>query len=230
MIKVIAFDLDDTLWHVDPVIIRAEQILKDWLIEHVPGFPYDMHYMNQFRKQVLADQPKLAGRLTEFRRRVIEKALIHHGRKDSTKIAAEAMRVFLIARNQVEFFDGALETLGIVAEHYRLGAITNGNADIFKLGLDRYFSFAFCAEEVGAPKPAPDLFHKALSHTGVSANEMVYVGDDRIKDIDAAKAIGIKTVWLRNERRAGPGNSEPDSIIDTIEELPNAINRIENRV
>ena len=228
MIKVIAFDLDDTLWHVDPVIIRAEQILKDWFIEHVPGFPYDMHYMSQFRKQVLADEPQLAGRLTEFRRQVIEKALINHGREDSTKIAADAMRVFLTARNQVAFFDGTLETLGTIAGNYQLGALTNGNADIFQLGLDRYFSFAFCAEDVGAPKPAPDLFHKALSHTGVSAHEMVYVGDDRIKDIDAAKALGIKTVWLRNTRRAGPGDSEPDSIIDSIKELPNAINQIEN--
>ena len=99
---------------------------------------------------------------------------------------------------------------------------------IFILILAKYFSFSFSAEDVGAPKPSPLLFHKALSHTGVDPIEMVYVGDDRIKDIDAAKAVGLKTIWLRNVRRAGPAKTEPDSIIESINQLPLAIRSLEN--
>ena len=40
MIRVIAFDLDDTLWYVGPVIKRAESILADWLEKEVPGYSY----------------------------------------------------------------------------------------------------------------------------------------------------------------------------------------------
>lgn len=229
MIKVIAFDLDDTLWHVDPVIIRAEKILNSWFSERVPGFNYDMRDMGQFREQVLAEQPELVGRLTEFRHRMIATALNHHGVGDADTITNDAMEVFLTARNEIEFFTGALEAIQSIAQSYELGALTNGNADIHRLGLSDYFSFAFSAEDVGAPKPAPDLFHRALDHTGVGADEMVYVGDDRIKDVDAAKAVGLKTVWLRNERRAGPGESEPDLIIDDISHLPEALKSIENR-
>ena len=199
MIKVIAFDLDDTLWHVDPVIIRAEQILKDWLIEHVPGFPYDMHYMNQFRKQVLADQPKLAGRVTEFRRRVIVNALIHHGRTDSTKIATEAMQVFWSLAIKLRFLMAPSDH-GVVAQLYRLGAITNGNADIFKL-VSTDVQFCLCAEEVGL-RPAPDLFHQSpFSHWRL---RQWSVWGDCIKDIDAAKAIGIKTSGLETNDERGP--------------------------
>ena len=71
MIKVIAFDLDDTLWHIDPVIIRAEKILKEWFRWKVPGFKYDTETMRPYREEVLHEQPSLSGRLTEFRRRVI---------------------------------------------------------------------------------------------------------------------------------------------------------------
>ena len=229
MIKVIAFDLDDTLWHVDPVIIRAEKTLNEWFHWRVPGFEYDMRKMGQFRDQVLSDQPELSGRLTEFRGRVIESALTHHGVAEPPLVAAEAIEIFLTARNQVDFFAGAIDAIIEISAIYQLGALTNGNADIHRLDLAQYFSFAFSAEEVGAPKPAADLFYKALSHTGVEAIEMVYVGDDRIKDVDAANAIGLKTIWLRNERRAGPGKSEPDSIIDDISQLPQAIKSIESR-
>lgn len=228
MIRVIAFDLDDTLWHVDPVIIRAEKILNTWFSERAPGFDYDMRNMGAFREQVLTEDPGLTGRLTEFRSRVIETALRHHGIEDAANLTREAMEVFLTARNEVEFFEGALEAIEAIAGSYLLGALTNGNADIRRLGLSDHFSFAFSAEEVGAPKPAPDLFHQALDHTGVSPEEMVYVGDDRIKDIDAANVVGLKTIWLQNERRAGPAESEPDRVIEDIRQLPDAISSIEN--
>ena len=42
MIKVIAFDLDDTLWAVKPVIIRAEKRLDEWLSLTVPDLKYDV--------------------------------------------------------------------------------------------------------------------------------------------------------------------------------------------
>ena len=41
MIRVIAFDLDDTLWYVGPVITRAESILADWLEKAVTGYRYE---------------------------------------------------------------------------------------------------------------------------------------------------------------------------------------------
>ena len=78
-----------------------------------------------------------------------------------------AIEIFLAARNDIELFDGAQRLpSGLWQEPlYVLGALTNGNADINRLGLGHVFDFAFSAEQVGAPKPAPQLFNAALAHT-----------------------------------------------------------------
>ncbi|SVE51505.1 uncharacterized protein METZ01_LOCUS504359, partial [marine metagenome] len=93
------------------VIIRAEKILNEWFRIRVPGFEYDMRNTSQVRDQVLSDQPELSGRLTKFRSRVIETALAHHGVAEPPAIAAEAMEIFLTARNQVDFFAGAIDAI-----------------------------------------------------------------------------------------------------------------------
>ena len=36
-ISVITFDLDNTLWDVEPALIKAEQAQQDWLLQHRPG-------------------------------------------------------------------------------------------------------------------------------------------------------------------------------------------------
>ena len=229
MIQVVAFDLDDTLWAVHPVIMRAEGRLGAWLEIEVPHLRYNVSSMREFRQEVLDENPNIGYRLTEFRQRVIEKSMLKSDipRAESAVLAEAAMEVFLTARNEVEFFDGALEAIAIAAKKYQLGALTNGNADIGRLGLADHFSFAFSAEQVGAPKPAPDLFHTALDHTGCDPVEMVYVGDDPQKDIDAANEVGLHTIWLKNAQRPGPGETSPDKIIENISQLPAALKELD---
>jgi putative hydrolase of the HAD superfamily len=144
---------------------------------------------------------------------------------ESARLADEAMEVFLHARNQIEFFEGALDVLGHLDSSHRLGALSNGNADVHRLGLSHLFDFAFSAEDVGAPKPDLALFQHALNHTGVAADRMVYVGDDPILDVDAAKQAGLKTVWLDHGKKP-KGSTRPDATISHIRELPEAIRAI----
>jgi len=230
MIRVIAFDLDDTLWNVGPVIIRAEKILANWLEREVPGYSYEPAKLKPVRETLLNEDPTLSHRLTAFRQKLIEASLLPLlDTKNAASHAEGAMEVFLTARNQVEFFEGALDTLRNIAKNFQLGAITNGNADIYRLGLNDCFSFAFSAEQVGAPKPAPDLFHAALAHTGCEPTQMVYVGDDPIKDVDAANEVGLHTIWMRSSSVSVKGNSNPDETINDIRELPDAIRKLVDR-
>ena len=230
MIRVIAFDLDDTLWNVAPVIRRAESILAAWLEKEVPGYQYEQSKLMPIRETLLGKDPTLGYRLTAFRQQLIEASLnAHLGERDAASCAQGAMEIFLAARNEVAFFEGTLETLRNVAQSFQLGAITNGNADIDRLGLNDCFSFAFSAEQVGAPKPAPDLFHAALAHTGCEPAQMVYVGDDPIKDVDAANEVGLHTIWMRSESKPAQGESNPDEIIDDIRALPDAIRKLVDR-
>ena len=52
--------------------------------------------------------------------------------------------------------------LELLAQRYTLGALTNGNADIYKTDAAQYFDFAFSAEDMGASKPHPAMFQAAL--------------------------------------------------------------------
>ncbi|MBT5154115.1 MAG: HAD family hydrolase [Gammaproteobacteria bacterium] len=230
MIRVIAFDLDDTLWNVAPVIKRAESILADWLEKEVTGYSYEPSKLMPIRERLLSDDPSLGHRLTAFRQQLIKASLVTHIDEQSAASHAErAMEIFLAARNEVEFFEGALDTLRDIARSFQLGAITNGNADIHRLGLTDCFSFAFSAEQVGAPKPAPDLFHAALAHTGCEPAEMVYVGDDPIKDVDAANKVGLHTIWMRSKGRLIESETHPNETIDDIRALPDAIRKLVDR-
>jgi HAD superfamily hydrolase (TIGR01509 family) len=232
MIKVIAFDLDDTLWAVKPVIIRAEQRLDVWLSEHVKGLQYDVTGMRELRHELIKDEPELVKKITELRRRIIELAMLKSGR-DATEARAlslQAIEIFLVARNDIQLFTGALEAIRALAIDYQLGALSNGNADIQRVGLDEHFDFAFSAEEVGAPKPEPALFEAALAHTGTAPHEMLYVGDDPTLDVDAAKRLGLHTIWLKTPAKPAIDQTIPDETIEHIRDLPAAVQRLHLRL
>lgn len=232
VIKVIAFDLDDTLWAVKPVIIRAEQRLDSWLKTHVPELRYDVHSMRELRHELLRQEPELGKKITELRRRIIQQAMRMSdiSSRRATHLANEAIEVFLAARNDIQFFAGALASLEELSKRYVLGALSNGNADIRRIGLEGIFTFAFSAETVGAPKPDPRLFHAALAHTRTQPTEMVYVGDDPKLDIDAAKRVGLHTIWMKNPERIEAGETVADEAIDDISDLPAAVNRLHEKV
>ncbi|MBQ74247.1 MAG: HAD family hydrolase [Gammaproteobacteria bacterium] len=231
MIQVIAFDLDDTLWSIGPIIFNAEKRLNDWLQHEVPQLLYDVDSMRTLRHELLELEPDLGNKITEFRRRLIERALLlsQISMDEAAELSHQAMNIFLEARNEIMFFDGALETLSLLSNQFTLGALTNGNADIQKIGLDSYFSFAFSAEEVGAPKPADNLFRRALTHTNTRPQQMLYVGDNPVLDIDAANRIGMHTVWVQHPGQHNTGETIADEKIEHIRQLPQAVERILSR-
>ncbi len=128
----------------------------------------------------------------------------------------------------MNLFPGVERALEELAEKYDLGIITNGNADIRNMKISKYFSFSISAEQIGAPKPQPEIFLAALSQTKVNSNEFVYVGDDMVNDIDGAKNVGMTTVWIKNNSRQLNGKTVPDKVIDHIGALPKAIQEIVN--
>lgn len=231
----IAFDLDDTLWDVRPVLINAEKQLDLFLSRECPSLKYDVTSMRSLRDQVLEEEPDLINRITEFRRHVIKKALTKSGisAADAEIHSIKAMEIFLEARNQIDFFDDVVPTLKQLYSRFTLGVLTNGNADINRLGLDQYFSFSYSAEDIGAPKPATDLFHVALKHTKSAPAEMVYVGDDLRLDVESANQAGIHSVWVNRKKHKALKPEDIDSIpsetIDNIGELPAAVEKISRR-
>src|SRR5690606_32190371 len=108
----------------------------------------------------------------------------------------------------------------ILANHFALGVVTNGNADVARLGLADYFKFALCAEDIGIAKPDARLFHEALQRGGATAHTAVHVGDHPGDDIAGAQQAGLRAVWFNPTGKTWDGERAPDAEIRSLTELP----------
>ncbi len=215
MIKCITFDLDDTLWAVDPVVDQANHTLFEWLAQNAEPFGKLYHSKDwpQLRRTVLQAMPEISHSVTLIRLRVLEHALQQAGYSaaDARQLAEQGFEVFHEARQQVEFFEHALAMLETLKQQgYRLGALSNGNADIHKVGLGHLMDFALNADEVGTEKPHPRMFEQALHHTGLRPEQLIHIGDDPVKDVEGANNLGIWTIWvnLKGEDIEPPASRE----------------------
>lgn len=126
-----------------------------------------------------------------------------------------------------------LQTSGL-----KLGMVSNTawpsgahDPDLERFGLIDLLPCRVYSCEVGWEKPAPPIFHAALSCTGIPAEETAFVGDFRRYDIAGAHAVGMKGIWKRIEGRpdsADDATVTPDAVIATIGELPEALTMLYN--
>jgi phosphoglycolate phosphatase len=92
------------------------------------------------------------------------------------------------------------------------------------LGMTDSFEVVLGPEDVPRPKPAPDMLLLALRRLGVTAGEVLYVGD-MVVDIQTARAAGV-TVWVvptGSDERATLEAAGPDRLLDGFNELPGLI-------
>ncbi|AMB84207.1 HAD family hydrolase [Pseudomonas agarici] len=228
-IQLITFDLDDTLWDTAPVIHSAENVLREWLAGHAPDLgSIPIEHLWAIRERVLLKEPALKHRISALRRRVLFHALEEAGYApgQATTLAEDAFEVFIHARHQIEVFPEVEPTLETLSRSFALGVITNGNADVRRLGLADYFRFALCAEDIGIAKPDSRLFHEALVCGGnVPAEAAVHIGDHPGDDIAGAQQAGLRAIWYNPMGKAWETNKQPDAQIRSLTELPELLTR-----
>ncbi|AZD05205.1 HAD family hydrolase [Pseudomonas chlororaphis] len=230
-IKLITFDLDDTLWDTAPVIVSAEAVLRQWLTDHAPqlgGVPVE--HLWTIRERVLNNEPGLKYRISALRRRVLFHALEEAGydQGQANALADQSFEVFLHARHQLDIFPEVQPTLEALANHFALGVVTNGNADVRRLGLADYFKFALCAEDIGIAKPDARLFHEALQRGEATPDTAVHIGDHPGDDIAGAQQAGLRAIWFNPAGKAWEADRLPDAEIRSLTELPKLLARWHN--
>ncbi|MCY1348312.1 5-amino-6-(5-phospho-D-ribitylamino)uracil phosphatase YigB [compost metagenome] len=226
-IRLITFDLDDTLWDNRPVILGAEAAMRNWLTLHTPRLAAQpVEHLWAIRSRLVQTEPGLRHRLSELRRRTLFHALegVGYSRQEAVALAEGAFQAMLRARHQITFFPDTVPTLEHLAGRYHLGVITNGNADVRRLGLADYFQFALCAEELGIGKPDPRPFREALKRVGVAPEQAVHVGDHPGDDIRGALDAGLRAIWFNPAGQTWDGEDGPDAEIRSLGELPALLN------
>lgn len=222
-IRLITFDLDDTFWDVASVMHSAEAELRDWLGRNAPQLgAVPIEHLWAIRKRVLEADPGLRHRMSELRRRILLNALLDasYPTAEAGELAEAAFQIFLGARHKVTFFPDVQTTLEQLANRYILGVLTNGNADVRRLGLADYFQFALCAEELGVGKPDPHPFREALKRAGVRPEQAVHIGDHPDDDIAGARGAGFHAVWYNPQGKVWDSPNPPTAQISQLGELP----------
>jgi len=232
-IKLITFDLDNTLWDNNPVLLRAEQACYDHLLSQAPllASRYTLQDLAHLRMKMMEESPQLAAQVSKVRKRAMHKALetIHYDAAGIASLVENAFSVFHEERNKVELFEHTRPLLQALHKNYQLGSITNGNSDLEKIGIADYFSFSLSAEKVGARKPRPNIFHAALHKANAAPQEMIHVGDHHEDDISGAQQLGIRTIWFNPQRLRWENTSDkapPTAVVHCLSEIPDVIRRL----
>jgi len=90
-------------------------------------------------------------------------------------------------------------------------------------GLTGAFDAVVTSEEVGAYKPHPAMFARALDALSLDAGEVLHIGDSLNADMRGAHAAGIRTAWVNRRRRPAPADLPIAYEISNLAELSGRI-------
>ena len=101
------------------------------------------------------------------------------------------------------------EVRGVLEElqpRFRLAVISNFDGRLRlilqHLGVSKFFSHVFVSSELGADKPDPEIYRRAVMLMKLHPNEVVHVGDDSERDWAAATAAGLSVFRLDRRKNS----------------------------
>ncbi|HSH88962.1 MAG TPA: HAD-IA family hydrolase [Ramlibacter sp.] len=219
-IKAISLDLDDTLWPIWPTIEKAEKSLHDWMVDHAPmaaALFSSPSALREIRDYMASNRPDLKNDLSAVRRESIRLALYRAG--ENPLLAEEAFEVFFAERQRVTLFEDSRPSLDFLSRRFPLVSLSNGNADVERVGLGMYFRAAISAREFGVGKPDPRIFHAAAGAVEVKPEEVLHVGDDATLDALGALNAGMQAAWVNRSDNLWPHELQPQVTLTTLTEL-----------
>lgn len=109
-------------------------------------------------------------------------------------------------------------------QHVPWGIVTNGSRNQHRkcraAGLSDLAPFIIVSEEAGYAKPDSRILRDALKATGLTRPEQVmFIGDNPLADIDGAKRFGMKAVWIRRGRQYPVDLQPADHAVDHVLEV-----------
>jgi putative hydrolase of the HAD superfamily len=219
-IRAISLDLDDTLWPIWPTIERAEKVLHDWMVEYAPmaaalfSSPSALH---DIRNHMAASRPDLKNDMSAVRRESIRLALYRAG--ENPLLAEQGFEVFFAERQRVTLFDDVRPSLQFLAARFPLVSVSNGNADLERVGLSSYFQANISAREFGVGKPDARIFHAAAGAVNLTPGDVLHVGDDATLDALGALNAGMQAAWVNRSDHKWPHELEPHVTLSDLTQL-----------
>ena len=200
-IKLITFDLDDTLWDNRPTIIKAEIDTRKWIEDKVGEIEWgDFNDFLNLRDDLIKEDQTIEWDISKLRKEIFRKKLRHITPENfRDEIVDKAFEIFIAKRHEIKLFEGVKESLKNLSRKYTLGVLTNGNADVYKFDIGKYFKFSISSLEAKDSKPNRAHFDMVITKVNdISFENILHIGDHQINDILCAYNLGIDTIWFNN--------------------------------
>jgi putative hydrolase of the HAD superfamily len=213
-IRALTLDLDDTLWPVLPALERADRDLDAYLRQHYPAVAraWPIPAMRALRAEVAAERTDLAHDFTAQRHITMQRAFSACG---IDKAPLETLwDIYFSARNSVDLYPDSLPALQRIAGRWPVVSLTNGNADLDRIGIRQHFAHHVSARDMGVAKPDARIFEAAAERLGLRPEEILHVGDDPELDVVGARDAGLRTAWINRRAHPWPGALGPGPDLD----------------
>jgi putative hydrolase of the HAD superfamily len=226
-ILALTLDLDDTLWPVLPALECADREVDAWLRTHHPDVAtrWPIAAMRELRAQIAAERLDLAHDFTTQRQLTMQRAFAACGLAEAP--VEPLWEIYYAARNRVQLYADALPALQRIAARWPVASLTNGNADLERIGIHAHFHCHVCARDTGVAKPDARIFREAAQRLGVAPEHVLHVGDDPDLDVRGARDAGLRTAWINRESRPWPAGfgGPPDLDLPDMQALADWLER-----
>ena len=159
-----------------------------------------------------------------------EKYLVREFGEAHPRILAAAINAYLKEKYlHLKPYPGVPETLRELKDRgYKLGLVSDGLRlkawmRLNETKLDKYFDVVVTHEDTGKMKPNPEPFTKACKKLNVKPEECLFIGDWPERDIEGAKAVGMKTCLAKYGKKEE--TKKTDYFIGSIKEIMNIIKK-----
>jgi len=194
LIKVIIFDLDDTLYE--------ERTFVESGFKEVAGY-----IEGKFKIKKKEFFKILLNIFLKKRRRYIFGIALKKYNLYSKKLVDRMVNIYRYRKPRIKPHLGVINLLNSLKKKYHLALITDGLGYVQRnkvkaLNIERFFDLIIYTDDYGKKKSKPDLysFRKVLKHSNISPEEAIYIGDDPHKDFIGVKKLGIKTIRVLQGR------------------------------
>lgn len=222
MIKMILFDLDDTLFDFKACERQAlSAVLRAF------SLPFDSSDLSDYSAINDRMWKKLEkGEITRDALRVDRFEIFLSRFPEPPSPIDFADRYMEALADTSALIEGARELLEYLSPRYALYAVTNGYVQtqrgrILKADIGKYFRDVFISQQVGFTKPKKEFFDYCAAHIpNFELSAVVLVGDSLTSDIAGGNAYGLTTVLYDPSGEKGDPAVRPDHVIRSLSELP----------
>ena len=138
---------------------RAEAALQAWFEQAAPATATlcrDKAVLREVREHLNATRPELVHDLSALPLEAIRACC--SVRATTPALAPLGFEVFFAERQRVDLFDDARPALDFLSARWPIVALSNGNADVNRVGLGGYFKASVSAREFGVGSPMCAFF------------------------------------------------------------------------